>query len=91
MRALAALIERTGKNGDRYGVVRCWHWAAMEASCVEIKALRGDVMAEIKLLKWMGEVLLAFQVVVMGKLFLGQRSSGNLPKNLWTILINGPA
>ena len=45
--------------------------ADIEASRVEIEALRGDVMAEIKLLKWMGGVLLAFQVVVMGKLFLG--------------------
>ena len=45
--------------------------ADIEASRVEIEALRGDVMAEIKLLKWMGGVLLAFQVVVMGKLFFG--------------------
>ena len=43
----------------------------IEASCVEIEALRGDVMAEIKLLKWMGGVLLAFQIVVIGKLFFG--------------------
>ena len=45
--------------------------ADIEASCVAIKALRSHVMAEIKLLKWMGGVLLAFQVVVMGKLFFG--------------------
>ena len=45
--------------------------ADIEASRVEIKALRGDGMAEIKLLKWVGGVLLTFQVVVMGKLFFG--------------------
>ena len=45
--------------------------ADIEASRVEIEALRGDVMAEIKPLKWMGGVLLAFQIVVTGKLFFG--------------------
>ena len=33
----------------------------------EIEALRGDV----KLLRWMGGVILSFQVLVLGKLFFG--------------------